>query len=106
MTVEGRLCAFYMADLAVFITADILHGVKNDRTALHFPRRVLGLSGGVGCRDIRGELARGIFGVHSLEPGDGGTLEDIYRLLDRAYRKLVVVTRDVSGARTCDETTS
>lgn len=84
MTVEGRLCAFYMADLAVFIMADILHGVKNDRRALRFPRRVLGLSG-VGCRNIRGELARGIFGVHSFEPEDGGrTLENIYRLLNRA----------------------
>lgn len=72
MTVEELLCAFYMANLAVFITADILHGVKNDRRTLRFPRRVLGLSGGVGCRDIRGKLARGIFGVHSLEPGDGG----------------------------------
>lgn len=46
MTVEERLCAFYMAVLAVFITADILHGVKNDRRALRFPCRVLGLSGG------------------------------------------------------------
>lgn len=32
------MCAFYMAVLAVFITADILHGAKNDKRTLHFPQ--------------------------------------------------------------------